>query len=55
MLFNGLSSNVIHLCYSSAGNLLLYAPHWMVTGFMEDGRVRGLLPSDEQYLLFLIR
>lgn len=47
MLFNSFTCSVTHLYYSSVGHPLEYASHWMVTGFMEEGRVRGLRPSDE--------
>lgn len=45
MFFNCFTCNVIYLSYSLADNPHEYASHWMITGFIEEGRVRGLLPN----------
>ena len=49
------SFNVIRLSDSSVHNLLEFASHWMVTGFIEDGRVLGRKPSDAFSQPFYIR
>lgn len=45
MDINSTTLSVILLSYLPVGSPLVYAPKWVVTGFIEEGRVLGLIPS----------